>query len=221
MAPLYFLHLPKTGGTSIRNAAKRAFSEEKTLMLYGRDKHTTSPAANRIMFHSPELSHRLKFQALSDYIREHDIRFYSSHTSPAELPCFDPGRAFALFRSVPEQVLSSYLFKKSHGRTSESFEEFYENPANHNVQAQSFGRADLDAVGVIGILDAFDAFIASINTRFGMAFDVLHSNKRSLISRVTGPRLDDRTRERIAALNPLDVELYRRAEARWRREGGR
>lgn len=218
MAPLFFIHLPKTGGTSIRHAARLAFPEDRLLMAYGRDARTTSPAANRIMHYSPDLPIQGKLQALADHIARHDIAFYASHMSAAYLPCYDPARAFCLFRAVPDQVLSYYAFQKAQGRTQDSFEAFVERPENQNVQAQAFGIADLDSIAVIGILDAYEAFVAALNTRFGVNFGIHHRNRRTLVSRLTGPSLDPALRTHLERLNPLDVDLYSRAVKRWTAE---
>lgn len=187
-------------------------------MAYGRDAKTTSPFANTVMHHSPEMSIESKLAALSDYIIAHDIAFFASHMSAAYLPCYDPARAFALFRPVPEQVLSYYTFQKAQKRTQDHFEAFIERPENRNIQTRSFGIADLDQIGVIGILSDYAGFISRLNARFGTAFPVLHRNRRSPLSRLTAPSLGPEMRAHIEKLNPDDVDLYGRAEARWRRD---
>lgn len=218
MAPLFFIHLPKTGGTSLRHAAERIFPRSKILMAYGQDAKTTSPFANILMHYSPEMPIEGKLAALSDYIVAHDVAFFASHMSAAYLPCYDPARAFALFRPVPEQVLSYYTFQRAQKRTQESFMTFIERPENRNIQTRSFGVADLDTVGVVGILSDYAAFVARLNAHFGTRFPVLHCNRRSPLSHLTGPSLDPEMRAHLEKLNPDDVELYCRAEARWRRD---
>ncbi|GJE01081.1 sulfotransferase family protein [Methylobacterium isbiliense] len=215
MAPLFFLHIPKTAGTSLRYSAHEVFPKEKIFMLYGKDSPTTHPFANELMYYRQGVGIGEQLRLISDYLVEHEIAFYSSHMSAAYLPCFDPGRAFSLFRSPCEQVLSYYVFQKRHGRTSQSLEEFIEEPRNQNVQTHSFGSADLERIALVGILEEYEAFVARLNRRFGLSFKSVHKNARSLASRLAGPKPSPALRAYIERLNGSDMDLYRRAASRW------
>lgn len=217
MAPLFFLHLPKTGGTSIRYAAHEIFPKNKIFMLYGKDSSTTHPYANDIMYYRGGMKIGDQLQMISDYLMQNEIGFYSSHMSAAYLPCFDPERAFTLVREPTEQVLSYYVFQKKHGRTQQSLEAFIEDPRNQNVQTQAFGCAEMDRLALVGILEAYEAFVERLNRRFGLAFKVAHKNARGLASRLTGPKPSPALRAYVERLNASDMDLYERAVARWSR----
>ncbi|MFE1598542.1 hypothetical protein [Methylobacterium sp. ID0610] len=221
MSPLFFLHLPKTGGTSIRYAAHEIFPKDKIFMLYGKDSPTTHPYANEIMYYRPELQIGQQLAMIAEYLARNGIAFYASHMSAAFLPGFDPERAFTLFREPTEQVLSYYVFQKKHGRTQQSLEAFIEDPRNQNVQTQAFGNADLDQLALVGILEAYEAFVERLNRRFGLAFPVAHKNARGLASRLAGPKLSPALRAYVERLNASDMDLYERAAARWSRIAAR
>lgn len=215
MEPIFFLHIPKTGGTSIRDCACRTFDKAKIFMLYGKDSATTHRYANKIRYYSTCFSIAEQLKLISDYITENDIKFYSSHWSASYLPCFNPDRAFSIFRQPYDQVLSYYYHQKSLGRTSLALEEFIEEPANQNIQTHAFGCADIDSIALVGILDAYDSFVARLNHRFGLNFNVVHRNRRSLISRLVEPSPRPSLRAHVERLNAADMDIYQRAAARW------
>lgn len=184
-------------------------------MSYGKDADTTHPYANELMYYRPDLQIGEKLQLLSNYITQNDIAFYSSHMSAAYLPCFDPERAFSLFREPVEQVISHYYFLKSRRRIAQTLEEYIETPNSQNVQTHSFGPADLDRIALVGLLEEYEAFVGRLNHRFGLAFKTVHKNGRSLASRVIGQKPSPALRAHIERLNASDVDLYHRAAARW------
>lgn len=211
MDTLFFIHLRKAGGTSIRAAARRQFPPERILMAYGRNSKWSTPAVIEIV-HRPDITFKERMALLSDYIVANDIAFFSSHISAAHLPCFDPARGFTIVRDPVERVLSEHHFLRKQGHTTAPIEEFIELPEQRDVQARNIARLDLGSLAIVGILEHYDEFIDRLNTRFGLSFARLHENRGGFLKRVAMLRDGGQAiRRRIEALNEEDVALYRKA----------
>ncbi|MGY2047678.1 hypothetical protein [Methylobacterium sp. JK268] len=205
MAPLYFLHLPRTGGAALRDAARAAFPG-RVLTLYGRDDPETHPVAREIVYERSDLPTPEKLRLIADHIARAGIAVFASHLSAAYLPGFDPDRAFTLVREPVAQVLAAW------GESgAESLEAFIEDKAHQNTQTRAFGCADLDRLALVGVAEEYAAFVAALNRRFGLAFQVLHREEPP------APPLNPALRVYIERLNASDGDLYRRARERWGR----
>jgi hypothetical protein len=208
---LFFIHLPKTGGTSLRHQARAAFPPERTLMLYGTKSQWNSPEASAIVYERTDLSLEERMARLSDLVVERDIAFFSSHLSAALLPCFDPARAFTILRDPVERVLSEYYSFRREGRTEERLEVFVERPKHRNVQARKLARTSLEALGAVGVLEDYDAFLARLNARFGLSFAASHENRGGVTKWIQALSVGKRMRRRIEELNEEDAAIYRQA----------
>ena len=209
VSTLFFIHLHKTGGTSVRHAAREEFPPEKMLMLYGKGSQWTSPAARAIADRPGPFAE--KMARLSDHIVANDIAFFSSHLSAAHLPCFDPGRAFTILRDPVERVLSQYYFFRNAGRTEDTLEAFVERPEHRNFQHRKLDGLDLERLGIVGVLERYDDFIGRLNAKFGLRFAASHENRGGLLKRIHASRAGDAVRRRIEALNEEDAAIYARA----------
>ena len=208
---LFFMHLSKTGGTSIRQAAREYFSPERVLMVYGRKSTWSTPFASELMYGRRDLSYTRRMAMLSEHIVESRIAFFSSHLCAAHLPCFDPARAFTILREPVERVLSEYYFFQQKGYSQDPLEVFIERPKHRNLQHRKLAAVKLEALGAVGVLENYDAFIAELNGRFGLDFVPLHENRGGLRKRIQASRVSTDMRRRIETLNEADVAIYRRA----------
>ena len=210
-ATLFFMHLPKTGGTSIRQAARDIFPPERILMVYGRKSQWSTPFATELVYVRRDVSDAQRMAMRSEHIVEKRIAFFSSHLCAAHLPCFDPARAFTILRDPVERVLSEYYFFQQKGYSQDPLEVFIERPEHRNVQHRKLAPVDLKALGAVGVLESYDAFIAQLNERFGLRFVPLHENRGGLVKRIQAGRVGADVRQRIEALNEADVAIYRKA----------
>jgi hypothetical protein len=209
MQTLFFLHLQKTGGTSVRRAARGYFPGASIIMHYGKNSRWTSPAALEIMSRPGTQAERLKW--LSDYIVANDIAFFASHMPATRLDCFDAKHAFTLVRDPVERVISQYFYSRSKGWTGATLAAFIEEPGNQNLQSRKLKAVDLETLGAVGVLERYDAFVDRLNKSFGLCFGVFTSKRGGVLKEVRSRLLSKDLRHRIAELNQEDIALYRRA----------
>ncbi|WP_298957820.1 hypothetical protein [uncultured Methylobacterium sp.] len=209
MAPLFFLHVPRSGGASLCHAAGLAFPADRIFLLYGKDDASTHPFAREVMACHDDVPVGERLRLISDYVSGTGVAFYASHLSAGHLPCFDPRRAVTLLRRPYDRVLSHYASARAQGRTDLSLEAFIEDPRNQNVQARALGPVDPDALAVVGVLDDYPAFVGRLNRMFGLDLAVIHRNRGNPPAATHSPAL----RAYVERLNASDMDLYRRAAA--------
>lgn len=220
MQTLFFLHVPKTGGTSLREAALRLFGPERVLLIYGEDSRNTSEAVKAFFFTGARLRKRLKL--LSRHIAENDIRFVASHvyTIPS-MRGFDPARALTLLRDPVERVISNYEFNVAkQGLTGVSLEQYVEEGRHRNVQSKILSRVDLVTLGAVGVTEHYDEFVDYLALVFDLRLEKLKRNSRNWLGKGLRKTIPGEMRGRIERLNPDDMELYERALAIWRANSG-
>jgi len=215
--PIFFIHIEKTGGTSIRSAALDYFSPERVVTFYGAESRNTSAVVKDIFYSGDPASREEKLSRLSSYITEQEIRLFSSHIKDFwKLDCFDPRHAVTLLREPAERLVSNYLFEKRLGTLRHpNFRAYMEDARNQNVQARRFRQIPLSALRLVGITDEFDDFVQAFNREFGLAFKVLHEKKASLADRLASRVLLTKHRDEIEALNSRDYRRYEQAKRLW------
>lgn len=213
MSTVFFIHLQKTGGTSINHAAVEQFSRDRVMMLYGPTSQWTSAAAIEIMSRPRPKGgrRRERYHALSEYILSHDIAFFSSHLPANYLPCFDPDRAFTLLRNPVERVISQYFFFRQQKHTSETIEEFIEHAENRNHQSRMLRHMTLEDLAAVGIMERYEPFLAHLNRRLGLQFRQVHQKRAGLLKTIRARMLSASLLKRIAELNEDDARLYEKA----------
>lgn len=212
---IFFMHIPKTAGTSVRHSAIEYFGEDRAMLLYGDGAKSTSlPLQERFFGTWSHLNQTQRFQMLSDYLVENRIPFFSSHARLDQLPCFVPGRAFAIFREPVARVVSHYRqHLKRHPWLP--IEEFIELPVQQNVQFRTLGKTALEQIGIIGLQNQFEETLARVNRFFQIELSVAKMNTSPLVAQIKNRFLSQDLLERIEKLNDKDMDLYERARKRF------
>jgi hypothetical protein len=204
-----FTHIPKTAGTSVRNAIAAALPDAVNVFDYGANTDSVEGKfvnAYKLDARTPEglLALRRKFE------RSQRL-FVCGHVAAVKyLRAFHPASFITFLRDPVERVVSAYKHHVKLLNFKGSFAEFYQQPGQINTQSRLLRSIDLRDIGFIGLTERMPEMYAALSRHLDVE---LKGRKDNVGSRGGGPELDEGTRSRLVALNDEDMELYRHVEA--------
>ena len=220
---IYFAHIGKTGGTSVRHAAFRHFGEDRCVCLYAEGRSGNAGGALEVFAKAMNETGKPRAAAMAvlDLLEAKRPAFFSTH-NPMFGRFIPADRTAAFFREPVERAISEYNFWKNLGRDIESFEAYALDPDHANKQATTVRNIDIDEIAVVGLTSEHEASIAMMNRRFGVTLPTLRSNKTAWRPwKVKRSGLSDALVRQIEDLNADDMAIYDRAKVRFERDRGR
>jgi len=204
---LYFSHIPKTAGTSLRKGAVKCWGKQKVLFDYG-DSVATSDLVKSLLYDQQDL-YSLKQSMLTN-----KIRFFSAHKPAREFyPIFPAHNIFTFVRDPVERGISHYRFFCQHFQYKKTLAEFSSDPQFSNLQAQFFDGIPAELFGFIGIQERFDESLQLFNKTYNCKFPSLNLNRhKTNDNKKSIDDIDNCTRDLIKRHNQQDIRLYELAE---------
>jgi hypothetical protein len=199
--PLFFIHIPKTAGSSFRVAAEQFFGSESTYFDYGKGAKETHPD---ILKYEYELQDRF----LAAKSIKQNAKFLSGHVIyPKYAPFFKPESVVTFVRHPAQQVRSHYEhFSRLHGYNG-SFADFIKENRFANMQSKALNGVWADAIGFIGVTERYSESIAIFNQYYETDIKVLDINKNTTKSS-DAYQLSEDELSLIRKMNHQDFTLY-------------
>jgi hypothetical protein len=197
-----FVHIPKTAGTSLRNALEHAFADHLILRDYGNDAITTPRLRELIHVGRSVSGFREAFRDGSSGI------LLSGHFPAWRYWDSFHAESFVTFiRDPVSRVISEYNhFTRYEGWTA-PLEEFAATPRFRNVMSTFLKGVDLDRFGFIGVMDNLRTALPALGAHLGVDLALPQDNAGDYAAM---PEVTDVQRALIAELNLDDAELYQK-----------
>ncbi len=198
---LFFVHIPKTAGTSFRKGLEAIQPMEKD---YGANASETSPLIRENM-HDEFNPYALK-QAMLE--RTFALTGHVHVQKYADF--FDIRHILTFLRDPIGQIVSHYNHFVTHNGFLGDFSKFYRSAQFRNVQYRYFNGFPLSLIGFTGITEHYNDSLTLINQGLGLELVSLKYN----IGAQTHQKSDTLPQtviDELVKLNQQDVRLYQQA----------
>jgi hypothetical protein len=204
---VFFVHVPKTGGTSFRAALERAFSQERLAWDYGISSSTTTDWVGTFLREGKDK------EWLVRELAKRDIVVFGGHVGQKRYgDVFPPERTIAFVRDPVERVVSEWHHHCRLTGMEKSLEEFAELPNVRNLQSQLLGGPPPSRYALLGLAHRFADSLELVRQRLGWDLAVLVRNLNPEKPIEDRYEISDAAAAHIRGLNDGDAALFEVAE---------
>ncbi|WP_251978355.1 glycosyltransferase family 2 protein [Salinicola avicenniae] len=167
----FFVHIPKTAGTSFRLGAKRHLGESGVWHDYGEKQRETAADVVRWVYE------RRDFWRLWQMLAQQNVALLGGHV-PLEKYAHLAGlrNCFSFVRDPFQRVASDYHHFVRHHGFQGSFSDFYRRDDMINRQSRFLDSTSLEAIGFVGLTERYSESLSLINDLYGWAVPGLVEN---------------------------------------------
>lgn len=203
--PIFFIHVPKTAGTSFRVAMEREFSSANVISDYSLKAAETDSLVREFVYDKGDV------YGLFEKIRGRQNVALTGHVSYTKYRALFPAtQVLAFVRKPYERLVSEYHHFQRVKGYQDSLSAFMHRKASINKQSQFLAGLPLSAMGFVGLTEDYNNSVEMINASYQLALPLLDLNKAPKAqTEKTSISHDD-----IAVfeeLNQDDIKMYQRA----------
>ena len=206
--PLFFVHIPKTAGTSFRLGAEQYFSRERIVYDYGADSDKTSSLVQTLLY-----TQQPDFWQFRRALFAENPAMVAGHVSAVRfVSLLGVENTVTFVREPLQRIASEYAHFVRNMNYQGSFREFYSHASMHNRQRNALQGVSLEAFGLLGVTERYSESLEMLNARFGSGIPMKKANRGKKTLQAEHALAPEDVAE-LQQLNKRDITLYRNALA--------
>jgi len=184
---LFFVHIPKTAGTSFRLGAEQYFDKKSIVYDYGAESSETSEIVLDNLYCGIN-----DFWKFGKACAEREVAMVGGHVSAGRfVSLFGVAKMLTFLRDPLQRMASEYAHFVRHYGYQGSFQDFYSRPIMHNRQSKILRGVDIESIGFVGLTERYSESLELLNARFGTEIP---------------QRVDNRGKQRLEAAHEIAAE---------------
>jgi hypothetical protein len=213
MRKFFFIHIPKTAGTSFREALERSISPDALFCDYGPASKKTSLSVHDCIYGKDGF----KVDELTRQMEKFESSVLFGHIRAKKyIQNFGYEKMAVFLREPVARAVSEYLHHKRHADFRGSLVDFCATGAGSNHQAKILQGVDIAKFGFVGITEYYERSLANFALFSGVTVENIRLNVGSNYP-------DSFTLEELDCVrraNQLDMDLYHEALKVFEKQSG-
>lgn len=204
--PCFFVHIPKTAGTSFRLGAKAHLGADQVWHDYGATQRETAPEVAHWAYEQRD------YWRLWQIVAARDVRLLGGHVHLEKYAHLAGLRhCFSFVRDPLQRLASEHRHYTRHHGYQGSFSAFYRRRDMINRQSRFLESTRLEALGFIGLTERYAESLAMLNDLYGWQIPGMVENLgHASVDHVYEIEAEDESAMR--ELNAEDFQLYQDSE---------
>jgi hypothetical protein len=198
--PFFFIHIPKTAGTSFRVAAENSFGLQTIEKNYGPKSVQTTSLTRKYLIEQSDIF------GFHQQLKCSNTRMYTGHVNAIPMAYVLPmTRIVTFLRKPADQVISHYNHSVRWHGSKKTIEEFCRVPHFRDLQATRLRHIPIQLMGIIGLTENYENSLEMFNQTYGTELPLLIENVND-DKKIDVP--DNAILALIRKMNTADVALY-------------